>query len=74
MPYLCDRCGEMMPNWWTERICDRCQREDRLKARLAELEAENKLLQSRLCSILGRLVSRSESYHDHDNKNKANLP
>jgi hypothetical protein len=34
----------MMPNWWTEQICDRCQREDKLKARLIEAEAEIKRL------------------------------
>jgi hypothetical protein len=44
MGFLCNRCGEMMPNWWTEQICDRCQREDKLKARLIEAEAEIKRL------------------------------
>ena len=44
MGFLCNRCGEMMPNWWTEQICDRCQREDKLKARLTEAESENKRL------------------------------
>ena len=44
MGFLCNRCGDMMPNWWTEQICDRCQREDKLKARLAEAEAEIKRL------------------------------